>query len=60
MEKLDLITKSSGWHRKVLYWILFSYCHIISLGAEGGTMKGKMIEKIEVQGGAFKSTPRAR
>ena len=31
----------------MLYEILFTYCYIISLGAEGGTIDEKMIEKTE-------------
>ena len=48
IDKLDLITKGSGCYRRILCQILFNYCHIISLGAKGRSMEGKMIEKIEV------------
>ena len=52
------MTKGSGCYGRVSFQTLFNYCHIISLGAEGGTTEGKTIEKIEVRGGAFENTPR--
>ena len=42
------------------HYLIFFLCHIISLGAEGGTMERKKIENIEVQGEACETTPRPR
>ena len=49
-----------GAEEYCIKFFFFTYCYIISLGAEGGAMEGKMIEKIEVRGAPFESTPRPR
>ena len=40
--------------------ILFTYCYIISLGAEGGAIEEKVEEKVEDRGAPFRSDARPR